>query len=342
MTASLPVIDLTDLGDPTREAALLARWNDAFCHYGFCYLTSHGLQPLLERVEAEALQFFTSLTPAEKAAFYLNKGYGYGGYVAAGIESVASSRNPRLRKKDPVESLCVHSSKAEHVPPFCYEDVLLDVPYKYGNEFKQSVQELWKGLERVLMQIMTISAKALKLPSDQYFHQFYQPGANFMRFAHYVDEESVESSSDDDDEITRYGEHTDYQGFTLLWRNQSNGLQCARDMRHILQTNDAIQNWIDVPVLPDDPHALVVNAGDLIQRWTNDYWVSNMHRVVAKKNTSTDKKEPLSIVFFTGPAHETKIEQLPSPLLDGEEPKYEAVTAGDHLKMKIEPTSISE
>ena len=297
------MIDLAFLGDPATEALLLKQWNDAFCHYGFCYLTSHGLQPLYERVQHHALQFFTSLTPDEKAAYNLQKGYGHGGYVAPGVESVAASRrtnngtpNDKVHKPDPVESLCVHSGNAEHVPPFRYQDVLLDVPYKHGSEFKEAVQKLWRGLEQLLRKIMVISAKALQLPlsstcsirsdssdvdeEEYYFDQFYQPGANFLRLAHYVDNDSNSESAPSDKESLRYGEHTDYQGFTLLWRNQSNGLQCAADMRHFIETNEPIQEWINVPVLEEDPHAIVVNAGDLIQRWTNDYWVSNMHRVV--------------------------------------------------------------
>lgn len=334
MTPTLPVIDLNLLDDPEREASVLAQWNDAFCNHGFCYLTSksHGLQPLYERVEREALQFFTTLTPEEKAAYYLKKGYGHGGYVAPGIESVASSRHAKKSPPDLVESLCVHSSRAQHVPPFrSSDDMLEDVPYKHGDGFEQAVQDLWKGLDELLGKIMTLSAKALQLP-DLYFHQFFQPtGANFMRLAHYVDDNSKDA--------LRYGEHTDYQGFTFLWRNQSNGLQCASNLRHCIERNEEIEKWIDVPILQDDLHAVVVNAGDLIQRWTNDYWISNVHRVVKKNSKTSREKESLSIVFFTGPVMETKVEKLPSPLLENQESKYSPVTAGEHLKMKIEPTS---
>lgn len=112
---------------------------------------------------------------------------------------------------------------------------------------------------------------------------------------------------------------------------------------HFIETNEPIQEWINVPVLPEDPHAIVGNAGDLIQRWTNDYWVSDMHRVVwTTRNSSSDVQKPLSSVFFTGPALETIIEKLlPSPLLEHQESKYrfDAVTVGEHLKMKIAPTS---
>lgn len=96
---------------------------------------------------------------------------------------------------------------------------------------------------------------------------------------------------------------------------------------------------MDIPLLEDNPHALVINAGDLIQRWSNDYWISNVHRVTNNRQLQHPEKEPLSIVFFTGPEHETVVEKLPSPLLKNVPAKYKAVTAGDHLKQKIEPTN---
>jgi isopenicillin N synthase-like dioxygenase len=394
----LPVIDLSllDRGgsnddDPELfEAKVLQEWNEAFSQFGFCYLSSssHGLSPLFQRVEAAALQFFTTLTPQEKAAYYLGKGYGHGGYVSPGVERVAASRlvvgyedgsksSSPPPPPDPVESLCVHSAKAEHVPPFLPQDfhlqdgtetvdmVVSSMEYKYGLEFKTAVQELWHGLEALLMRIMTMSAKALQLP-DSYFHSAYSPGANFMRMAHYVGDADNSDDTIQDQQAgrLRYGVHTDYSGFTLLWRNHSNGLQCAAEMRQIIEdTNCHIttttttasepQSWIDVPVLDDDPHALVVNAGDLIQRWTNDYWVSNLHRVVNGAAPIDDddddddddaasakkKKDPLSIVFFTGPALDTKINILPSPVLANQEAKYQEVTAGEHLMQKLAPTS---
>jgi hypothetical protein len=45
-------------------------------------------------------------------------------------------------------------------------------------------------------------------------------------------------------------------------------------------------DWIDVAPVPG---TLVVNAGDLIQRWSNDVWKSNVHRV---QNPSRDPPPP--------------------------------------------------
>ena len=66
----------------------------------------------------------------------------------------------------------------------------------------------------------------------------------------------------------RIGEHSDYGTITLLWQvNDVPGLE----------VQDLKGEWHPVPYAEQ---GVVVNIGDLLQRWTNDYFVSTKHRVV--------------------------------------------------------------
>ena len=86
--------------------------------------------------------------------------------------------------------------------------------------------------------------------------------------------------------------------------------------------------WLDVQA---DPSRLVVNAGDLIPVWTNGAFHSALHRVVATEETRAHQR--LSIVFFTGPSDDT----LVTPIVrDGEQRRFQPVTAGEHLRAKLE------
>ncbi len=70
------------------------------------------------------------------------------------------------------------------------------------------------------------------------------------------------------DNQKRIGEHSDYGTITLLWQiNDVPGLQ----------VQDLEGKWHAVPYAED---GVVCNIGDLLQRWTNDYFVSTKHRVV--------------------------------------------------------------
>jgi len=79
----------------------------------------------------------------------------------------------------------------------------------------------------------------------------------------------------------------------------------------------------------------VVNIGDLMMRWTNDQWISTLHRVVNPPLDASATHPRQSIVFFHQPNYDAIIECLPSCLKDGEGPLYPAVSSGDHLKSKF-------
>ena len=83
-----------------------------------------------------------------------------------------------------------------------------------------------------------------------------------------------------------YAEHTDYNGFTFLWRSRTNGLEAKLN-----------GSWTPIPLLADNPHALLVNLGDLMQVWTGGVWKSPRHQVL---RSSQKQGELLSIVWFTG------------------------------------------
>lgn len=61
------------------------------------------------------------------------------------------------------------------------------------------------------------------------------------------------------------GAHCDYGVLTLLVTDGTPGLQILKD-----------DGWHDVPPLPG---TVVVNLGDMLERWTSGKYKSNMHRV---------------------------------------------------------------
>jgi isopenicillin N synthase-like dioxygenase len=78
----------------------------------------------------------------------------------------------------------------------------------------------------------------------------------------------------------------------------------------------------------------VVNAGDLIQRWSNDVWRSNIHRVQNPSRDATSGTRRLSIVLFTGPNDDALIEALPST----GPARYAPIVAGAHVAERIAQT----
>ena len=112
----------------------------------------------------------------------------------------------------------------------------------------------------------------------------------------------------------RIGEHSDYGTITLLWQiNDVPGLE----------VQDLGGDWHPVPYAKD---GVVVNIGDLLQRWTNDYFVSTKHRVV---NTHIDQTR-YSMPHFVDPTPGTIVQNLRN-----EPAKYEPIESKEYLMWRL-------
>jgi isopenicillin N synthase-like dioxygenase len=115
------------------------------------------------------------------------------------------------------------------------------------------------------------------------------------------------------------GEHTDYGTLTILWSPESRGLQ--------VRTRSG--EWLDVDA---SPHSFIINLGDLMANWTNDRWISTLHRVTPRVNQGRRQ----SIAFFHNPNPDALIECLPGCCDAAHPAKYAPILAGEHLRMKME------
>ena len=117
-----------------------------------------------------------------------------------------------------------------------------------------------------------------------------------------------------EDRQMRIGEHSDYGTITLLWQiTDVPGLQ-VQDLKGV---------WHPVPFKED---GVVVNIGDLLQRWTNDYFVSTKHRVV---NTHIHMPR-YSMPHFVDPTPGTIVKNLTN-----EPDKYEPIESKEYLMWRL-------
>ena len=117
-----------------------------------------------------------------------------------------------------------------------------------------------------------------------------------------------------EDKQMRIGEHSDYGTITLLWQiNDVPGLE----------VQDLKGNWHPVPYAKN---GVVVNIGDLLQRWTNDYFVSTKHRVV---NTHIHLPR-YSMPHFVDPTPGTIVKNLTD-----QEDKYEPIESLEYLNWRL-------
>ena len=84
----------------------------------------------------------------------------------------------------------------------------------------------------------------------------------------------------------RGGAHTDYGAMSIVAADGAPGG---------LQARSRGGEWIDVR---PKPGAFVVNIGDLMMTWTNDRWLSNLHRVANPPRTPEVDNRRQSMTFF--------------------------------------------
>jgi len=118
----------------------------------------------------------------------------------------------------------------------------------------------------------------------------------------------------------RAGAHTDYGVMTFVRGDDTPGG---------LQVKHRNGGWIDVHIPPE---AFVCNIGDLMMRWSNDRWVSTLHRVAVPPPdvVPTDR---ISLVFFATPNPDAVIGCFRSCIGAGE--KYPPITAAEHYLGKL-------
>ena len=138
---------------------------------------------------------------------------------------------------------------------------------------------------------MDLFALALGLDEDFFVDKIDRPVSS-MRAVHYPSLGTPPLAGQ-----LRTGAHSDYGSITILQTDDADGC---------LQVKTHSGSWIDV-ISPDG--AFVVNLGDLMSRWTNDRWISTLHRVAAPP--AGDSGARLSLVFFGQPNYDIVIKCLP-------------------------------
>jgi isopenicillin N synthase-like dioxygenase len=96
------------------------------------------------------------------------------------------------------------------------------------------------------------------------------------------------------------------------------------------------------------PDTVVINAGDLLARWSNDTIKSTRHRVIeppkapGTEEDDTDMyPERYSVAYFCNPNMDKSIEAIPGTYGEGEglsKAKYPRITSGEYLVQRLSAT----
>jgi isopenicillin N synthase-like dioxygenase len=301
---SVPVIDVAPLfGGPDATArAVAAEIRRASVEVGFFYVRGHNVPPRLMQDMLSAAKKYFARPETEKRRIQVNTAHR--GYVPFAQTTLGRAFKPDLK-----ESL-------NFAFPFQPGDPYLAEPRPLIglNQWPDDEPELRRTAEAYYDAVFELGQKVLEgfaLALDlerSFFRGLYRHPLVRARLIHYPPQS--EASVDG-----QFGAapHTDWGCITVLWQDDVGGLQVR---------NRAGQ-WIDAPPIAD---TFVINIGDMLERWSNDLFVSTPHRVV-----NASGRERYSIPVFYDPDFETVVECLPNCSGPDNPPRHPRTVAGEYI-----------
>ncbi len=295
----IPTIDFADY-DEANDAAmarLAAAVTDALTNSGFMKITNLGIPAsMIEEVFGACADFFHASAEKKAVSAYTSAAENFG-FQGMGLEHLDPAQPADIKETFTMRDLRRHDPNDERWPDSAFRDLMTAY-------YEACLQGAYR--------IQRVFARALDV-DDDFFVQYHQ-GENFsLRLLYYP-----ASGSDVDSGQLGAGAHTDYGMITLLFQRDVGGLEVQDEKgewHYVTPENDAI----------------VINTGDLMERWTNGRFRSTPHRVQPK----IGDRERFSIAMFCDPDTETPVRVLGSCLADGETPRFEEVTAGEHIQQRI-------
>ena len=162
--------------------------------------------------------------------------------------------------------------------------------------FRQTMaewQEACEGVAFPLLRALAVGMGERATALEPYFDRH----TSFVRLNHYPvcpDPAPADAGLVPEQGALGVSHHTDAGALTLLWQDSMSGLQVQRD---------GVWTLVDVPA-----GSLAVNLGDMLQVWSNDHYISPLHRVIA-----SSERERFSAPFFFNPSVDTVCRPLAQP-----------------------------
>lgn len=316
----VPTVDISSYvagGSVQERAQAAAAFDAAASTVGFVQIVGHGVPDAVLAAFADALDGFFGL-PLEAKKAYRTPPEVNRGYAPPKTESLSLSLGlaPANQMNDFFEAFNVGAACSDfpelELPAADYPENVW--PQEVGG-FVEAVDAYFDEAARVARTLTGLFADALGL-APGFFESYTDHSVDVLRMNNYALEPGA---LDLDGDLTGMGEHTDYGIVTVLWADRVAGLQ-------VLGTDGS---WNDV--MPAEG-ALLINLGDLMARWTNERWMSTLHRVKPPIVDGAVQRRRSAAYFHDGNI-DALIETLPTCIGDGS--PYPPITVGEHLRAKL-------
>ncbi|GLA14471.1 hypothetical protein AnigIFM62618_000851 [Aspergillus niger] len=313
MVTAPPIIDFEPFytGDAEKKAELVRQVRHACERHGFFQLINHRVPlDIQEAMLQQARDLFSlPIEVKEKYSRELEP-------VNLGYESLRSQRFEKEGPGDLKESYYL----SQDLPPgHPFIGRFSQGSNKYPDEirdpglFRNTVKDYHVVMSDLGLKIFQVLAQTLDL-EENWFNGFCHDSANIIRLVRYPPQET-------DGQERGIGAHTDFGGLTILLQDDKGGLQVW---------DREASEWADAEPVPG---AFVVNLGNMLMRWTNDRYISNLHRVINRSG-----QERYSVPYFISGNLDYVVECIPSCKAETEKAKYPPITVEEWMLARYADT----
>lgn len=318
---ALPTIDLTPLreGSAADKRAAARKIDDACTEIGFFLVAGHGVpQRLIAETRQAAVDFF-ALPHEEKMKVQrppakISRGYNWIGDRSLSY-SLGQAAPPDIQEAfafgpDSMVEL------GRQVDPAAAQMYAPNIWPERPRHFKETMLGYYDAMAGLASTVLRAMAVGLGV-DEAYFVDKFDRQASVARMIRYP----AVTQRPEPGQL-RAGTHTDYGIMTFVRGDDTPGG---------LQVKTRRGDWIDVHIPAD---GFCCNIGDLMARWSNDRWVSTLHRVAVPPPDATPT-DRISLVFFQNPNPDTVIRCFESCVGPNGQEKYPPISVAEHYLGKL-------
>lgn len=290
----VPVVDIGPLVHGESAEPTIAELADACERVGFVYLTGHGCDTRrLDTLRSAAAAFFTA-PPDQRMAARVN--HRMRGFLPLDYTSYeGESREARSHQQGYWMGI--------------ERDERAEAPLDGPNVWPPAVPELQPAMEGWLAELRPFAvvvrralARALGLEAGA-LDEYFEGELSRLKLNHYPSMDSPVTTAH-----LGVVPHTDSGAFTLLWQDDSGGLEVI----------NRAGDWVGAPPVAD---TLVLNLGAIMDIWSGGRFPATAHRV-----QHVSGGDRYSIPLFVNPGTEAVI----APLVPGQHPSTSPFRYGDY------------
>tara|TARA_R110000868_G_scaffold380784_4_gene647010 strand:+ start:7496 stop:8467 length:972 start_codon:yes stop_codon:yes gene_type:complete len=309
----ISTIDLEPLWGKSQGVYEVAeQLKQSFKTLGFAYIKNHHIPSQLLADMFTVAEKFHALPRDIKMRIVQNKTFR--GFLPANESQVKISTEGASTRPNFSEAFIMMFDADESHPDFATGDYLAG-----PNQWLDDMPELKETMCAYRDAMVALGFKLLEAFSVAFgleptaLHHFFSDPTYFLRL-HKYPPQPANAPAD------QFGvaPHTDIGFMTLVAQDDVGGLE----VRH------PEKGWLAVPYVPD---TFVLNAGDMLHRWTGGTFASSPHRVLNNHSGKTR----YSVPFFFDPNMHTQIETLSTCIASGNGKTFPPIMYGDYVMNRV-------